>query len=218
MGERSIGEQGAVEEIRDMLFGDVPLEEWGHGERDLMPWAHFAEAADRLTRSDREGAIANLRTVLEMPDLESRHYLQAWHHLRELGVPCDRDNERLFGVVVEVGLDDGPALLAAYADRSARFFNSNGTGIIWERPDGTLDGPIGELLNAASAVIPHIGPSDGPRPAAPAYGDARISMLTPGGLYFGQAPVELLAGDEMGGPSFQAAVALMQALIEFNAS
>ncbi|HEX7707222.1 MAG TPA: hypothetical protein VF701_12255 [Thermoanaerobaculia bacterium] len=216
MGEGSREEQGAVEEIREILFGDVALEEWGHGERDLLPWAHFAEAADRLTSSDAAGAIASLRAVLDTPDLESRHYLQAWHHLRLLGVPCEGDSERVLGVVVEVGLDDGPALLAAYADRSARFFNSSGTGIIWDRPDSSLDGRIDELLTSATAVIPHIGPCDGPRPAAPAYGDARISMLTPGGLYFGQAPVELLAGDEMGGPSFHAAVALMKALIEIE--
>jgi hypothetical protein len=38
-------------------------------------------------------------------------------------------------------------------------------------------------------------------------------MLVPSGLHFGQAPFEVLMGDQMGGPVITAAMQLMQALI-----
>ena len=61
-----------------------------------------------------------------------------------------------------------------------------------------------------------IGPSKEVRPPAPANGSARISLLTPGGLHFGEGPLDTLAKDKLGGPVIASAFRLMQRLIQVS--
>ena len=203
--------------IRDILFGDLPFSQWPNGSAtsvDGEPWLSFISARNQLDSANQESAKQTLRRILEMPDLESRHYLQAWHFLRELGEsPTDRDAKRLYGVVVEVALDEGLDIVAAYADHTARYLNYSGAAIVWERPNESLDQPIDSLLAAGRMVAAQIGPGEGPRPAAPLKGQVRISMLVPSGLHFGQGPFDALSGDPLGGPVIAAAMQLMQSLI-----
>ena len=203
--------------IRDILFGDLPFSQWPNGSAtsvDGEPWLSFISARNQLDSANQESAKQTLRRILEMPDLESRHYLQAWHFLRELGEsPTDRDAKRLYGVVVEVALDEGLDIVAAYADHTARYLNYSGAAIVWERPNESLDQTIDSLLAAGRMVAAQIGPGEGPRPAAPPKGQVRISMLVPSGLHFGQGPFEALSGDPLGGPVIVAAMQLMQSLI-----
>ena len=203
--------------IRDILFGDLPFSQWPNGSAtsvDGEPWLSFISARNQLDSANQESAKQTLRRILEMPDLESRHYLQAWHFLRELGEsPTDRDARRLYGVVVEVALDEGLDIVAAYADHTARYLNYSGAAIVWERPNESLDQTIDSLLAAGRMVAAQIGPGEGPRPAAPPKGQVRISMLVPSGLHFGQGPFDALSGDPLGGPVIAAAMQLMQSLI-----
>jgi hypothetical protein len=120
----------------------------------------------------------------------------------------------VYGVVVEVSMKQGLDIVAAYADHSARYFNYSGAAVIWENPDDSLGEEIENLLNAGKNIIHNIGPWEGERPGVPPKGQARVSMLTPSGLHFGQAPIDALANDEMGGPIIMAATNLMQALIQ----
>ena len=85
--------------------------------------------------------------------------------------------------------------------------------MIWEHPNSALDEQVEALLEAGRVVVAQIGPWEGERPAVPADGQARISMLTPSGIHFGQAPLEALSGDPLGGRVIGAAIGLMQALI-----
>lgn len=87
---------------------------------------------------------------------------------------------------------EGLDLLAAYQGHHARYYNFSGRGVVWERPDDRLDAVIDEVLAAGASIVEHIGPCEGERPEPPAGGDARLSMLTPGGLYFGQGPTQRL--------------------------
>lgn len=73
-------------EMRETLFGDLPLQTWGGKGGDAEPWNHFASAAASVQRGDPAGARQALQRVLALPGLESRHYLQAWDALRALGV------------------------------------------------------------------------------------------------------------------------------------
>ncbi|GAB2962493.1 hypothetical protein GCM10027048_33810 [Hymenobacter coalescens] len=91
----------------------------------------------------------------------------------------------MLGVVVEVGMEQGFDLVAAYADGTARYYNYSGAGVVWERPDDSLAAPVQALLAAGERVVGQIGPWEQPRPAAPPQGSARINMLTPAGLHFG---------------------------------
>lgn len=135
-----------------------------------------------------------------MPKLESRHYVQAWHFLRESGVRPDASVAKdVFGVVVEVALPEGLDIVAAYADGTARYFNHSGAAVVWEAPDNSLHSQIESVLRAGKVVVDQIGPWEDPRPPAPPTGQARINMLTPSGLHFGQAPFEALAADQLGG-------------------
>jgi hypothetical protein len=100
--------------------------------------------------------------VTRMQSAESRHHLQAWHFLRELGrTPPHGIDKQVLGVVVEVGMDRGLDLLAAYADRTVRYYNYSGAAAVWERPNGSLDGLVDAVLEAARAILPQIGPRTG---------------------------------------------------------
>jgi hypothetical protein len=201
---------------RDLLFGDLPISAWPGsvwaGQRE--PWTSFVKAREHASAGDTAASINVLRQILEMPNLESRHYLQAWHFLKQMGQqPADDQAKHLYGVVVEVGMENGLDILAAYVDGTARYFNYTGAATIWERPDGSLDVPIETLLVLGQRVANEIGPWEGDRPAPPASGDVRINLLVPSGLHFGQGKFEQLARDSMGGPLIAAATELMQALI-----
>jgi hypothetical protein len=209
-------------EVRDTLFGDLPLSQWVSplaGTVPLEPWTSFGRAKVHFDSGDARSGVAVLKGILETADLESRHYLEVWHFLRELGLnpPQDRAKDVL-GVVVEVGVKDGVDLIAAYVDHRARYYNFSGAAIVWERPNASLDTPIDDLLRAGGAVARVIGPWTGARPSAPPRGEARINMLTPSGLYLGQGPQDSLAKDKLGGPVIAFAFQLMQQLIRLSPS
>jgi hypothetical protein len=200
--------------ILDTLFGDLPLDHWT-GDPTAPPWSSFAAARDALARNDAPAARAKLESVLGTPGLESRHYAQAWHILRKLGVkPPAAEEKRVFGVVLEVSLDQGLDVLAAYEDRTARYFNFSGAGIVWDRPNPSLDAHVDAVLAAARVIAPRIGPWTQPRRPPPPKGHVRLNMLTPAGLCLGEGPLAVLAKDPMGGPLVSAGTRLMQRLVE----
>jgi hypothetical protein len=204
---------------RDALFGDIPLPRLlgmiKAEARSLEPWKTFQRASTAMGSGDALTAIQSLRGILQTPQVESRVVLQAWHALRALGeMPEEAAQKQLLGVVVEVGMPKGLDLLAAYADHRARYYNFSGTGIVWERPDGTMDGAIDAVLEKGAAVARMIGPWHGTRPPAPSNGQARINLLTPSGLHFGEGAMDLLSKDAMGGEVLASAVRLMQKLID----
>jgi hypothetical protein len=200
--------------IRDTLFGDMPISAWNGANSRNEPWISFQRVENDLESGKTQRAIEELEKITKTPGLESRHYVQAWHFLKQLGVkPPDTKAKEVYGVVVEVSMEQGLDIVAAYADHSARYYNYSGAAVIWENPDGSLMKEIENLLNAGKNIIHQIGPWEEKRPGAPPKGQARVSVLTPSGLHFGQAPLEALANDEMGGPIIKAATDLMQALI-----
>jgi hypothetical protein len=200
---------------RDLLFGDRPLDAWPGGETAHgEPWETFRRARARARAGDRAGAVEALKSILAMAGLESRHYAQAWHFLRMAGVsPTGAEGKRVLGVVVEVGVNEGQDLVAAYADRSARYFNFSGAAVIWEHPDASLDAPVTALVEAGEVLAARIGPWEGARPPPVQRGEARVNLICPCGLHFGQGPFETLAHDQLGGPLIHRAGQLMQALI-----
>ncbi len=201
--------------VRDTLFADAPLEQWTKDSDSGEPWASFKSARDALQQGDKQRCIQILEDVVNRDGLESRQYAHGWYVLRQLGVkPAERTANDLLGVVVEVGMDRGLDLLAAYSDLKARYYNFAGGGVVWERLDTSLDAPIQQLLRAAEVVANKIAPWLQPKPPAPPTGNIRINVLTPGGLRFGQGPFQALASDPLGGPVITAATTLMQLMIK----
>ncbi len=203
-------------EIRDVLFGDLPSSQWPNetASTDEEPWFSFVKARNHLNSGRKEKAILIYQNIVARPKLESRHYIQAWHFLREVGVQPDSNvAKQLLGVVVEVSLPAGLDIVSAYADNTARYFNHSGASVVWDAPDNSLREEIENLLGAAKVVVDEIGPWEELRPPAPPTGQARISMLTPSGLHFGQASFDALAGDQLGGAVFSTATQLMKSLV-----
>jgi hypothetical protein len=201
-------------DLRALLFGDAPLASWvPEPATSAEPWVSLAHARDALTAGHRSDAIPWLQKVAASPELESRHYLEAWSVLRQLEVsPPPELATRVYGVVIEVSLDAGTDLLAAYADRSARYINHSGAAVIWNAPDPRFDAHIHSLLDVAAKIAQVTGTWDQPRRGAPPIDHARINVLTPGGLHFGEAPMVALSRDPLAGPALAAATQLMVGL------
>ena len=202
--------------IRDTLFGDMPLAEWAtDDDASAEPWVSFVKARKLLEKGDKSSAAAFLQKITGMQGMESRHYVQAWHFLRQLGVNPPAEKAKIvYGVVVEVGMKNGADIVAAYADHTARYLNYSGSSVIWERPDQSLDAKINDLLEAGQAVANKIGPWEQERPAAPRADHVRLNMLTPSGLHFGYGGFETLAQEPMGKAIIDPATALMLSLTE----
>lgn len=201
------------EDLRETLFGDMAIATWGADQSDA-PWSHFATATTCLERGDQAGAVAALQTVVETENLASRHYLQAWQALRQAGVsPSPTEGKHVLGVVVDVPVGPGVDTLAAYEDGTARYLNHAGSVVVWEAPDDRMAALVANLIAEGQTLAMRIGPWAEARPALPA-GLARLSMLTPSGLHFGQAPFDQLAREPMAAPLVDAATRLMQALVE----
>lgn len=202
------------EDLRAALFADMPIDRWAADAAEA-PWPAFAAARKHMEAGRSREAVASWQEVIATPGLESRHYLQAWHFLRGVGVePGAEDGKQVLGVIVEVAMPEGLDLVAAYPDYSARYFNFSGAGVVWEHSDDSLDAEIDALLEAAAAVVPFIGPWTEARPAPPRHPNARLNFLTPSGLHFGEGPMGALSQDPMAGPILGAAAALMGGLID----
>lgn len=206
----------ATDTIRDTLFGDMPMGLFPQGgsATDEFPWGLFVSAREYVAAGKKAEAIALWQKILEYAELESRCRLQAWHFLRQNEhEPPPESAKQVLGVVVEVALPEGLDLLAAYADRTARYYNFSGSGIVWERPNGSLDAAIDSLLEAAREAAEQIGPSQGERPGPPPVGSARLCFLTPSGLHFGEGTMEALSQDPLSSRILMLATQLMLTLI-----
>lgn len=201
--------------IRDTLFGDLPLSEWpGDANMNTEPWGSFVRARQHLDKKDKNPAITIWKTITDTPGLEVRHYLQAWHFLHQHDVnPPSEKAKIVYGVVVEVAVEGGADIVAAYADYTARYLHHLGGGVIWEHPDTSLDAEIEALVKAGQAVANVIGPWEQARPPAPQGDNVRLNMLTPSGLHFGYGSFKSLYGEPMGRSMIDPATRLMQSLI-----
>jgi hypothetical protein len=207
-------------ELRDLLFAEIPLAQFARSGGPGEPWQSFVVAQAALDGGDKEHAVATLQSIVATPDLEARLYLEGWSALRSLDVqPDSAVAKQLCGIVIEVSLPGGVDTLAAYMDMSARYYNHGGMAILWEGGvDDRVAPAVAALLGSGLAVLEKCGPWIGEMPPPPERGAARISLLTPSGLHFGQAPLERFSADPIAGPVFSTGVRLMQALMDEGGS
>jgi hypothetical protein len=192
----------AIDQIYELLFcdevelyrRDFPATEY--------PWS---------TLFDSESGTIDLERIVNDAELETRPKILAANRLRSLGRPLD--NKRLFAVIVEVGMDQGLDVLAAYEDGTARYINYTESMIVWDSKTEESNDLVVDLFLASRNVVEQIGPWDRARLARPAAGNIRMTFLVADGLYFGEGPFEALAKDPIGGPVVAAATKLMQFLV-----
>jgi hypothetical protein len=120
------------------------------------------------------------------------------------------------GVILEVGMDEGLDVLAAFGDGRARYLNHAGNVVIWEGGEGAVSELAAALIESAKPIAENIGVHDGERPPAPPAGSMRISVLTESGLHFGQGPMGAFGSHPMAAPVLDAGVALMGAMVEMR--
>lgn len=180
---------------RDLFRGGKKLSEDG-------PWIVLAD----------NPPVDALRAIAEDESQESRLRMLAYNRLREMGesVPA----KKLLGVVVEVGLEHGLDVIAAYPDGRARYINQVEKMSVFEAAPPQIAAKIPPLLAAAQQVVNQIGPWDKERLPPPHKGTIRLSFLVSDGLYFGQGPLEEFQRDAKAGPVIAATLALLNAIVE----
>lgn len=189
----------------ELLFCDnIDLYKKHITQAELYPWKIlFSESC----------TAGDLRTLINDPQTESRAKILAYRKLLTKG---DRAvKKETLGVIVEVGLDVGTDVLAAYKDGTARYMNQSGKIIILEINDERSDFLISELFYESESIVKQIGPWDKQeRLAPPAQGIARITFLIADRLYFLQAPMDDICHDSLSGPALNAATLLMHHITE----
>jgi hypothetical protein len=209
---------GPYADLRHSVLADEDLEVLVDrvAARTDAPWSDF-RAALEVSGIDRARAVDALARITDAPGYEARVYLQAWHALRELGrEPPDETAGVVRGVVIEVGLEGGLDVLAAYEDGSARYFNQSGQVIVWDAPsaDPVIDAHLRDLLEAGQGVADVTGPYEDEWTEATVTGTILIQLLTYAGIHIGFGPADVLSEDELGGAVIAAAIPLMAALID----
>lgn len=154
----------------------------------------------------------NIVKLLADSNIESRIKILACNKLTHQSQNIA--DKELFGVIVELGLDNGLDVLASYSDGTARYINQTGKMIIWESADDFSTTLTQNLFQNSYEIIKKIGPWDQPRKPHPAKDTVRITFLVSDGLYFGEGPINLLFNDPMAGPALASAAQLMKYLID----
>ena len=144
--------------------------------------------------------------------LETRHKLLAYNWLLAKGFPVT--SKILLGVVIEVALEDGLDVLAAYSDGTCRYINHAESLLVWEAPTDQSSQLVRQLFSDSLNVVNRIGPWDQERTTFPGQGMVKLSFLVSDGLYFGQGPFSVFQNDPMAGLVIDSATRLMTYLIE----
>lgn len=117
----------------------------------------------------------------------------------------------VLGVIIEVPLDHGLDVLAAYADGSVRYINQTGKMAIIEPgalPDASRQAK--RLVELAKPVVAQIGPWEKARLPPPAKPNIRLTFIVSDGLYFGEGPFQVMQHDAAAGPLIQQGSQLLQ--------
>ena len=150
------------------------------------PFQTIANADELANAGRKEEAKSRLRSILDLPNLETRIQLWVWSALRELGErPDPQSGKEVLGVVVEVPMRGAYDTLAAYQDGSARYLNFSGAAIFWDARDATIKSLCQRLFGSTIPESPRAVPrQDTMLPKA----GTQVTLLTRSGMYAISAP------------------------------
>jgi hypothetical protein len=154
-----------------------------------------------------------LAAIAEDASQESRLRALAYYRLREIQQPISDKRQRLLGAVIEVGMEDGLDVLAAYPDGCVRYINHKESISVYEPAPASWMPTVLRLLAASQSVVEQIGPWTLPRIAPPTMGMIRMTFLVSDGLYFGQGVLAVMEKDATAQPVIEASVALLKLVV-----
>ncbi|MBM3766595.1 MAG: hypothetical protein FJW32_14495 [Acidobacteria bacterium] len=128
----------------------------------------------------------------------------------EAAKPASETQQRtdVYSVILEVGLDVGVDVLAAFAGGRARFLSHTGDISMWEGGDGPAARLIAETLEHAKTIAQTVAEPHSGRLTAPEDGTIRISVFTGAGVHRAHGPIDGFNDH----PVFNAAVDMMNEL------
>jgi hypothetical protein len=184
----------------------------------------FCDDISLFKRSDKSGDglwttlladkpdLAALHTIADDASNEGRVRTLAYNRLRAVReeVPLGK----VLGVIVEVQLEQGLDVLAAFSEGGVRYLNQSGKAAIFEGQGNPVADLAKELVAAAQPVVDRIGPWDKQRLPPPKAGKVRLTFLVSDGLYFGEGPYDAFARDGMAGPVLAKATQLLRRCVE----
>lgn len=193
--------------LYNLLFcDDINLFKTQSAEKDVGLWATLlAEQPDKTTLHNVANDEAN----------EGRVRAVAFNQLRTLGETVP--HKRLLGVIVEVPLQKGLDVLAAFSEGGVRYLNQSGKVVFFEGQGNPVEGLAKELVAVSQPIVNKIGPWDKKRLPPPKAGNVRITFLVSDGLYFGEGPFAVLQQDAMAGPVLSKATQLLQRAVALGA-
>jgi len=106
----------------------------------LLPNLLGASRLELAKAGKKEEAKTRLRSILEVPNLETRHTSYGSGQLCANwgSKPNANSGKEILGVVIEVPMHGAYETLAGYQDGSARYLNFSGKAIFWDKPDGSI--------------------------------------------------------------------------------
>lgn len=156
---------------------------------------------------------ADLQKIIDDTNADPRTKILAYN--KQVAIGHQPIKKELLAVIVEVGLDGGLDVLASFNNGTARYINQTGKVLVWETTTDTTANELAKNVFAKSQpIIDQIGPWDKPRKPHPTRGNTRITFLLSDGLYFGEAPTDVLFNDSLAGPALTSATQLLQYLTE----
>lgn len=186
--------------LYQLLFCDNPdLYQAGVDDAGQCPWNVIFD--DHSTETE-------IRSVLEDTNVETRIKNLAQNRLSSSNIKLAY--KELLAIIVEIGLDSGLDVLAAYRDGSARYINHTGKILIWDARDTTSDQLMADFFSEGEKIVNKIGPWDKPRLPCPPTGKVRISFIVSDGLYFGEGPIQVLFNDPIAAQALTCATQIMQ--------
>ncbi len=190
--------------IYDLLFCDsVELYHKSGQNPEIYPWSIVLS---------KDPGILELEKIIKDNTLESRVRILAYHGLAARGVLIN--HKELLGIIIEMGMDKGVDVLAAYSDGTASYIDQSGKLAIRDVNDNKSNLIIKELFSHGENIINNTAPFDKPRLPYPENGMARLTFLVSGCFYLGQGPTGVLLEDKMGKPVLQSGTKLARYLID----
>lgn len=198
--------------------GAVPHEPYKQPELNLIYKLMFCDDAALFRPEGKDASLFGeqtdpriVRAIADDADEESRVRMLAYNWLRENGQPAP--GKELLGVIVEVPLEEGLDVLAAYADGTARYINQTGRFAVFEGGPPDLAARAKLLVQTGAQAVAAMAPARPPRRPPPVTGNIRLTYLVSDGLYVAEGPFEAMAKDRMAAPVIQTAQALLELVV-----